>query len=89
MEKVIEAYRSLWNNRLLNEGDDEGILREAISRELKDEFSHPRVRKQPHDKYYLATKRVIDSDIESELKLSLLIIHVEEMEKILSVTRKL
>ncbi|MGG7618160.1 hypothetical protein ACVBAX_03530 [Robertmurraya sp. GLU-23] len=89
MEKVIEAYRSLWNNRLLNEGDDEEILREAISRELKDEFSHPRVRKQPHDKYYLATKRVIDSDIESELKLSLLTIHVEEMEKILSVTRKL
>ncbi len=89
MKKVIEAYRSLWNNRLLNEGDDEDVLREAISRELKDEFSHPRVRKQPHEKYYLATKRVIDSDIESELKLSLLTIHLEEMEKILSVTRKL
>ncbi|AYA76702.1 MULTISPECIES: hypothetical protein [unclassified Robertmurraya] len=89
MKKVLEGYRSLWNNRLLNEGDDEDVLREAISRELKDEFSHPRVRKQPHEKYYLATKRVIDSDIESDLKLSLLTIHVEEMEKILSVTRKL
>jgi len=89
MEKVIEAYRSLWNNRLLNEGNDEDVLREAISRELRDEFSHPRVRKQPHEKYFLATRRVIDSDIESELKLSLLTIHVEEMEKILSVTRKL
>lgn len=89
MKKVLEAYRSLWNNRLLNEGDDEYVLREAISRELKDEFSHPRVRKQPHEKYYFATKRVIDSDIESELKISLLSIHLEEMEKILSVTRKL
>lgn len=89
MKKVIEAYRSLWNNRLLNEGDDEDVLREAISRELKDEFSHPRVRKQPHEKYYLATKRVIESDIESDMKLSLLTIHLEEMEKILSVTRKL
>lgn len=89
MKKVLEAYRSLWNNRLLNEGDDEYVLREAVSRELKDEFSHPRVRKQPHEKYYFATKRVIDSDIESELKISLLSIHVEEMEKILSVTRKL
>ncbi|MCM3599928.1 hypothetical protein M3175_04230 [Robertmurraya korlensis] len=89
MEKVLEAYRSLWNNRLLNEGDSEDVLREAISRELKDEFSHPRVRKQPHEKYYFATKRVIDSDIESELKIALLTIHVEEMEKILSVTRKL
>ncbi|MEK3990842.1 MULTISPECIES: hypothetical protein [Robertmurraya] len=89
MKKVIEAYRSLWNNRLLNEGDDEDVLREAISRELKDEFSHPRVRKQPHEKYYLATKRVIESDIESDMKLSLLVIHLEEMEKILSVTRKL
>ncbi|SHQ81468.1 Uncharacterised protein [Mycobacteroides abscessus subsp. abscessus] len=89
MKKVIEAYRSLWNNRLLNEGDDEDVLREAISRELKDEFSHPRIRKQPHEKYYLATKRVIESDIESDMKLSLLVIHLEEMEKILSVTRKL
>jgi hypothetical protein len=89
MKKVLEGYRSLWNNRLLNEGDVEDVLREAISRELKDEFSHPRVRKQPHEKYYLATKRVINSDIESDLKLSLLTIHVEEMEKILSVTKKL
>ncbi|WP_066047898.1 hypothetical protein [Robertmurraya korlensis] len=87
MKKLIEGYRSLWNNRLLNEGKDEDVLREAISRELKDEFSHPRVRKQPHEKYYLATKRVIDSALEPDLKLSLLAIHIEELEKILSVTK--
>lgn len=87
MKKLIEGYRSLWNNRLLNEGIDEDVLREAISRELKDEFSHPRVRKQPHEKYYLATKRVMDSALEPDLKLSLLTIHIEELEKILSVTR--
>jgi hypothetical protein len=87
MEKLLEGYRTLWNNRLLNEGESEDVLREAISRELKDEFSHPRVRKQPHEKYYLATKRVIDSNLELNMKLSLLSIHVEEMEKIMSVTR--
>jgi hypothetical protein len=88
MENLLEGYRTLWNNRLLNEGEAEDVLREAISRELKDEFSHPRVRKQPHEKYYLATKRVIDSDLELSMKLSLLSIHVEEMEKIMSVTRR-
>lgn len=89
MEKLLEGYRTLWNNRLLNEGEAENVLREAISRELKDEYSHPRVRKQPHEKYYLATKRVIDSGLEPNIKLSLLNIHVEEMEKIMTVTRKL
>jgi hypothetical protein len=88
MENLLEGYRTLWNNRLLNEGEAEDVLREAISRELKDEFSHPRVRKQPHEKYYLATKRVIDSNLELNMKLSLLSIHVEEMEKIMSVTRR-
>lgn len=88
MKKLLEGYRSLWNNRLLNEGEGEDVLREAISRELKDEFSHPRVRKQPHEKYYLATKRVMDSSLEPDMKLSLLAIHLEEMEKIMSVTRK-
>ena len=89
MKNLLEGYRTLWNNRLLNEGEAEVVLREAISRELKDEFSHPRIRKLPHEKYYSATKRVIESSLEPEMKLSLLHIHLEEMEKILSVTRKL
>lgn len=87
MNELLHAYRSLWNNRLL-QGEESEVLVEAISRELRDEYTHPRLRKGPHEKYFLATKRIIESNLEPSIKIALLTIHIEQLEKIMSSKRE-
>jgi hypothetical protein len=58
------------------------ILVEAIKRELQDENSHPRIRKNKYEKYYSAIKRVINSTISLEAKLLLIKIYNEVMEEL-------
>lgn len=87
MNELLHAYRSLWNNRLL-QGEGIEVLIEAISRELKDESTHPRLRKGLHEKYYLATKRIIESSLEPSIKIALLSIHLEQLEKIMTSKRE-
>ena len=62
---LLEDYRNIWNNRLLLAAgaDSEQVLIEAIKRELNDENSHPRIRRSRYEKYYFATKRIIESSI--------------------------
>ncbi|MBM4761999.1 hypothetical protein [Bacillus sp. B15-48] len=81
---LLEDYRKLWNNRqLTNEKlEPQGILKEAIIRELRDENSHPRVRKTFYEKYYLATKRIVNSSINNEAKLKLIQLHIEYLSKL-------
>jgi hypothetical protein len=75
---LLEQYRTLWNNRQLNsEENAEATLKEAISRELKDENSHPRVRRALYEKFYIASKRIIDSELKHEDKIELLQLHVK------------
>ncbi|MEH7332230.1 hypothetical protein V7161_06305 [Neobacillus drentensis] len=83
-DAILEQYRSIWNNRLLAPGEknSEEILLEAIKRELMDENSHPRIRKSKYEKYYLATKRVVDSTIADEVKIQLIWLHNEMMEEL-------
>lgn len=78
-EALLEAYRQIWKNRLLiSEGtSSEEILKETIKRELLDGNSHPRVRKSKEEKYLSATKRIIESDLTSEVKVSLIKVHLE------------
>jgi hypothetical protein len=78
-DALLEAYRLIWKNRLLiSEGtSSEKILKETIKRELLDENSHPRVRKSKEEKYLSATKRIIESDLTSEEKVSLIEVHLE------------
>lgn len=78
-EALLEAYRQIWKNRLLiSEGtSSEEILKETIKRELLDGNSHPRVRKSKEEKYLSATKRIIESDLTSEEKVSLIKVHLE------------
>ncbi|MGD6777251.1 MULTISPECIES: hypothetical protein [Bacillaceae] len=64
--RLVESYKLLWNNRsmeFLDGGDQKELLEQAIRRELKDELTHPRTRKQPMDKYYLAVKRIVESKL--------------------------
>ncbi|WRP04933.1 hypothetical protein U9J35_13505 [Rossellomorea aquimaris] len=78
-DALLEAYRQIWKNRLLiSEGtSSEMILKETIKRELLDGNSHPRVRKSKEEKYLSATKRIIESDLTSEEKASLIEVHLE------------
>lgn len=83
-DALIEEYRLIWNNRLLDtegKGNEETLF-EAIKRELLDENSHPRIRKNKFEKYYSAIKRVNDSNVSQEAKLMLIKIHNEIMEEL-------
>ncbi|MGG1674647.1 hypothetical protein ACIFOT_02740 [Neobacillus sp. NRS-1170] len=83
-DALLEQYRSIWNNRLLAPGEksSEEILHEALKRELLDKNSHPRIRKSKYEKYYSATKRVVDSTIAEEVKIQLIALHIEMMEEL-------
>ncbi|KKK37269.1 hypothetical protein WQ57_15050 [Mesobacillus campisalis] len=75
---LLEKYRTLWNNRqLYTEGNAETTLKEAVTRELKDENSHPRVRRSLYEKFYLASKRIIESDLSPDDKIAFLDLHAE------------
>lgn len=80
--RLLNAYRSIWNNRSLTAetGYEENVLKEAILRELKDENSHPRVRRSPAEKYIFATKRIIESLLADEDKILLIKLHLDAME---------
>jgi hypothetical protein len=78
---LLNQYRSIWNNRLLQSDESsEEIINEAIKRELLDENSHPRVRRPVHEKFYLAVKRIAESQLIEEDKLALITLHIQVME---------
>lgn len=82
-EKLLDEYRTIWNNRKLQSDQvPEDILKEAVSRDLKDENSHPRARKTLMVKYYLATKRIVESSLPTESKIMLIQLHMEIAESI-------
>ena len=81
---LLEDYRSIWNNRLLTTKDQTSkeTLNEAIKRELLDENSHPRIRKDKYEKYYSAVKRIMTSQISLDSKVKLVEIHIAVIEEI-------
>jgi hypothetical protein len=81
---LLKEYRTIWNHRLLNteESSSEQVLKEAIKRELLDENSHPRIRRNYYEKYYFSIKRITSSSILPEAKLSLIQLHNLQMEQI-------
>ncbi|SFA91916.1 MULTISPECIES: hypothetical protein [unclassified Bacillus (in: firmicutes)] len=76
-DDLLNQYRHIWNNRNLiaDEKESEEILKEAIKRELLDENSHPRVRKNSFEKYFYAVKRVLSSQLSETNKLKLIELH--------------
>jgi hypothetical protein len=57
---------------------EELTLKEAIMRELKDENTHPRVRKTVEEKFFLATNRITESSLTDIEKLKLIELHIEQ-----------
>lgn len=84
-DHLLNQYRTLWNNRaLIVEENSETTLIEAIKRELLDENSHPRVRKNVHEKFYLAIKRISTSTLSKEDKLTIISLYIQVLEQITS-----
>lgn len=82
-DKLLKEYRELWNNRRLEaEESPENIIKEAIARDLRDENSHPRARRTLMEKYFLATKRILDSSLSNESKIFLIQMHAKQAEEI-------
>ncbi|MGG3913755.1 hypothetical protein [Rossellomorea vietnamensis] len=76
---LLISYRQIWKNRMLTDDaiSPEQMLKEAIKRELEDANSHPRVRKSIEVKYYLATKRITESNLSNNDKVRLIHLHIE------------
>lgn len=84
-DELLAEYRKVWNNRMLAASDrsSEETLIEAVKRELLDENSHPRIRKNKFEKYYSAISRISQSTISNEAKVSLIHVHNGIMEKLI------
>jgi hypothetical protein len=84
-DELLAEYRMIWNNRMLAASDrsSEENLKEAVKRELLDENSHPRIRKNKFEKYYSAISRITQSTISNEAKVSLIHVHNGIMEKLI------
>jgi hypothetical protein len=83
-EELLNLYKRIWNNRDLKSDGRKAveILKEAIVRELKDENSHPRVRKQKETKYYYAMKRITESSLTVNEKYLLIEFYTLQMEEL-------
>lgn len=84
-DELLAEYRMIWNNRMLAASDSssEETLKEAVKRELLDENSHPRIRKNKFEKYYSAINRITKSTISNEAKVSLIHLHNGVMEQLI------
>ncbi len=81
--RLLNEYRTICNNRrLVFDQTPEEVLKEAILRDLKDENAHPRARKTLMEKYFLATKRILEAALSSESKVTLIQLHMELAETI-------
>lgn len=81
--ELLESYKSLWSNRTLQIGENpDHTLRNAIKKELKDEMTHPRLRKTSHEKFYLSVKRIIDSSLHDKQKVNLVNYHLRILEEL-------
>jgi hypothetical protein len=82
-KELLEAYRQLWSNRALPvENDEVETLRASIEKELKDEMTHPRLRKNPHVKFHLSIKRIVSSTLNDDQKVKLIDWHIKVLETI-------
>ncbi|MGZ0086061.1 hypothetical protein ACWNXI_11025 [Caldibacillus thermoamylovorans] len=84
---LLDGYRRLWPNRsltteTLDEQKSKALLYETIQQELRDEWTHPRVRQTPEVKFYYAVKRVIASDLPNDMKIALIQAYLTAMEQL-------
>lgn len=75
-EQLLNSFRQIWNSRKLDlQMPPKAALEEAVRRDLLDEGTHPRVRKNPDQKYTLAVSRVRQSHLNDEEKNKLIALY--------------
>lgn len=81
---LLSRYMDLWQNRTYDHSGESAAeeLQEAVRRDLNDEWTHPRVRKGPSEKFAAAAKRIVFSNLSAEEKTALLAIYLEVLEEI-------
>lgn len=79
---LFESYQSLWNNRSFHAPleNSEEMLKEAVLRDLKDELTHPRLRKTHHEKFTAAARRIMNSNLSNDEKAALIQLHLDILE---------
>ncbi|MBU8681907.1 hypothetical protein MOB49_00665 [Bacillus haynesii] len=77
--ELFRAYKTLWKNRTMDREGSEA-LHQAIDDELNDLGTHPRLRKTKHEKYYQSIRRIVNSQLQSDMKLKLIECHTERLE---------
>lgn len=81
--ELLEAYKSLWSNRALSTEDNPALtLKTAVQKELKDEMTHPRLRKTPQKKFSLSVKRIAASSLDDRQKIKLIEYHLHILEEL-------
>ncbi|MFY4776883.1 hypothetical protein [Metabacillus sp. RGM 3146] len=82
MNTLFESYQSLWNNRSFHAPlkNPEEILKEAVLQDLRDELTHPRLRKSHYEKFTAAAKRIMNSNLSNDEKAALIQLHLDTME---------
>ncbi|KMJ58041.1 hypothetical protein AB685_14585 [Bacillus sp. LL01] len=82
--KLLDLYGQLWNCRSLPYaiGKGENVLYQAIRRELKDEWTHPRTRRKPVEKYAIAIKRIMDSPLKDSEQLLLMKVYTNVLDEL-------
>ncbi|MGM7722065.1 hypothetical protein [uncultured Metabacillus sp.] len=82
-KELLDAYRQLWVNRSMYvKKDDFETLWSSIVIELKDEMTHPRLRKTPEEKFHSAIKRIISSSLPDTYKVKLIELHSKVFEEV-------
>ncbi|TYR79955.1 hypothetical protein FZC66_12495 [Priestia megaterium] len=83
-EQLLAAYQTLWLNRSFlsqTELTSEQKLTEAMLKDLRDEMTHPRVRKTPYVKYHIAVRRIIESNLDQSDKVNLITMYTNLLEE--------
>lgn len=81
-QKLLLLYLKIWNNRQLDYASEDKLIFELIRRELLDENTHPRVRKNKFEKFYTSIERLSASELKDDEKVLLLDVYVQMMKQL-------
>lgn len=81
-ERLVEAFNMMWHERSSTQNGSISDMIALIRSELRDEFTHPRVRRSPMEKYRFAIDRIEQLPVEDEIKHELTRLYTMELTSI-------
>ncbi|MFC4411289.1 hypothetical protein ACFOZY_12740 [Chungangia koreensis] len=80
--EIVEAFALMWRDRSSVKSGSLKDVRNLIRSELNDEFTHPRVRRTPSEKYQLAIARIEKLEVVEAVKCELIRLYHNELASI-------